>query len=378
MTNHTHSTHSTDRTDTADDSGVADEGLSRYEQEREDATQSGPKLALMRARQRRPLLDHALRTVEHFGEVKGTIQAGGITYFGFISFFPILALAFAIIGYLAEVYPDAEADLIEGINSIFPGLIGNGDGQVSLDTIRESAPGIASVGLLLVLYSGLGWLSSTRTALLVMFDLPERKQPNFVIGKVRDLFGLVLIGVILMVSVGISGVVRGLSEQILDWMHLGEELGWLLAVLAVVLGLLANALLFYALFRVLARPDLPQKALWAGAAVGGVAFEALKQLSQWLLQSTADSPAFQAFGIALILVVWINYCARVLLYAAAWAYTAPSARAAMAGRITPIQGPSSPPAGFRRTDEEAPRWLGPFAGGAALMLAVIAVVRRRG
>ena len=32
-----------------------------------------------------------------------------------------------------------------------------------------------------------------------------------------------------------------------------------------------------------------------------------------------SSPAFQAFGIALILLVWIHYFARVLLYAAAWA-----------------------------------------------------------
>ena len=43
-------------------------------------------------REHRPLLDQVVRTVEHYGNVKGNIQAGAITYFGFISFFPILAL----------------------------------------------------------------------------------------------------------------------------------------------------------------------------------------------------------------------------------------------------------------------------------------------
>ncbi|WP_141012647.1 YihY/virulence factor BrkB family protein [Nocardioides sambongensis] len=339
--------------------------------------QSKLQLRLLRARRERPLLDHVLDTVEHFSAAKGSIQAGGITYFGFISFFPILALAFALVGFLAKIYPDAEADLISAINAVFPRLVGNDEGQISLDTIRDSAPGILSVGLLLVLYSGLGWLSSTRTALLVMFEMPEREQPNFVFGKLRDLVALVTLGVILLLSVSFSGVVRGLSEQILELVDLGDQLSWLLAVLAVLLGLVANMLLFFALFRVLAQPEIPAKALWSGALVGGVAFEILKQISQWLLAATADSPAFQAFGIALILVVWINYFARVVLYAASWAYTSPIAIAARPAAPAVLYGPPSPR--FRRPEKSAGErsWVTPFAAGGAAMLALVAVVRRR-
>ncbi|TYL51946.1 YihY/virulence factor BrkB family protein [Nocardioides sp. BGMRC 2183] len=338
--------------------------------------QSALQLRLLRARRKYPLLDHILDTVEHFSAVNGSIQAGGITYFGFLSFFPILALAFALIGFLAKVYPDAEADLISAINALFPGLVGNGDGQISLDTIRDSAPGIFSVGLLVVLYSGLGWLSNTRTALLVMFELPEREQPNFVLGKLRDLVALVVLGVILLLSVSISGVVRGLSEEILEFLHLGDELGWFLAVVAVAVGLLASMLLFWTLFRVLARPEIPAKALWSGALVGAIGFEILKQISQWLLAATADSPAFQAFGIALILLVWINYFARVMLYAAAWSYTSPVAIAARPLPPAILYGPPSPR--FPGDEEpSAPAWVRPFATGAAAMLALVALVRRR-
>ncbi|WP_246160336.1 YihY/virulence factor BrkB family protein [Nocardioides humilatus] len=286
------------------------------------------KAKVARERERRPWLDQVVRTVEHYSEVRGSIEAGAVTYFAFISFFPILALAFALVGFAARVYDGAESDLVEVINGVLPGLVGNGEGQVSLSDIRDAAPGILSVGLLLVLYSGLGWLSSMRQALGVMFVLPEREQPGFVAGKVRDLAALAALGFILMLSVGVSGVVRGASEQILDWIGLGSGLGWLLTVLAVIIGMAANALLFFALFEILASPeDVPRRAVWSGAIVGAVGFEALKQVSQLLLQSTASSPAFQAFGIALILVVWINYFSRVVMYAASWAYVHPASRA---------------------------------------------------
>jgi membrane protein len=47
----------------------------------------------------------------------------------------------------------------------------------------------------------------------------------------------------------------------------------------------------------------------------------LKEASTFLLGLTQKSQAFQAFGITLILLVWINYFSRVVLYAAAWAHT---------------------------------------------------------
>ncbi|KAA1428017.1 YihY/virulence factor BrkB family protein [Nocardioides antri] len=343
------------------------------------------KRRLADARERRPLLDQLVRTVEHYSEVKGNIQAGAVTYFAFISFFPILALAFAVIGFVARVYDGAESDLVDAVNSVLPGLVGEGEGEISLTDIRESAPGILSVGLVVVLYSGLGWLSSMRDALIVMFELPEREQPNFFVGKARDVIALAMLGVVLVVSVGVSGVVRGLSEHILDWIGLDSELGWLLGLVAVVIGFAANALLFFALFRILADPGLPRRALWSGAILGALGFEVLKQVSQLLLQSTANSPAFQAFGIALILVVWIYYFSRVVMYAASWAYVHPASRALRPVGAPPVQGPSSPSLPWRerlaadREAEEgtAARWAAPFAAGSAVTLALVAVLRKK-
>jgi membrane protein len=297
-------------------------------------------------RQRRPVVDHAIRTQEQYGAVNASQQAGAVTYFGFLSVFPILALAFFAVGYVAKVFPDAQDNLESAIRSMFPGIIGNGKNQLQISDIRHSAGTVGIIGLVGVLYSGLGWLSALRGALVAVFALPKPEQPGLVTGKLRDLLTLVIIGTVLLVAVAVTGLVSGFSHDLLGWLGLSTALGWLVQVLTVVIGLAANALLFFTMFRLLAAPDLPARSLWSGAALGAVGFEVLKQLSTLLIKSTQGQPAFQVFGLALILVVWINYFSRIVLYAAAWAWSTPAARAlreAEAPAAEPVQGPQTPP-----------------------------------
>lgn len=340
-------------------------------------------------RARRPFIDHVLRMVEHYGAVKGNIQAGAVTYFGFLSFFPILALAFAVVGIVGKAYPGAQQDLIDALNSVFPGMIGNSDGQIPLGDIQKAAPSIFSVGLLVVLYSGLGWLSAMREALLAVFELPTVEQPNFIFGKLRDVATLAIVGVTLILTVSISGVATSASDWILELVGLDAALKPLLVAIGVAIGLAANMVLFYALFRLLAQPETPKAALWQGALLGAVGFEVLKQASALLLAGTQKQPAFQAFGIALILLIWINYFSRVVILAASWAHTAPVARAAREAEAVDDRTPEGPridvaalagagPARGAGTAGVAPPGrAGPFAAGAASMLGLVALLRRR-
>lgn len=330
---------------------------------------------LAAARERRPLLDHVLRTVEHYSAVQGNQHAGGVTYFGFLSVFPILALAFFAVGYVSRVYPEAQDTLLTAIDEVLPGLVGDGEGQVSLSAVEDAAGAVGLLGLVGVLYAGLGWLSAVRDALVVVFEEPARLRPGFVVGKVRDLVALVVLGSVLLASVVVSGVVSRLSTQVLEWAGLGSQLGWLVTALAIALGIGAGTLLFHAMFRMLARPQTPRRALWSGALLGAVAFELLKQLSSVLLVWTQGRPAFQVFGIALILLVWINYFSRVILYAAAWAHTSRAAREARGSDPHRVQGPPSPP--LEQAAATRARWARPFAAGGAAMLVLVVVLNRR-
>ena len=336
-------------------------------------------------RERRPVVDHLVRALEHYGHVNGSALAAAVTYFAFLSFFPILALAFAIFGQVTKVYEDAQDTLVDAANSVLPGLVG-GESGVPLDTLQAAAPGIFSVGIVLTLYSGLGWLSGMRSALMAIFEEPEREQPSFLIGKLRDVLALMALGSVLVASVAVSGVATKVLTPIMEALDLGVVAEGFLWVLALCLGLAASTLLFFAFFRLLAQPNTPSRSLWSGSFLGAVVFEVLKQLSTFLLKATANSEAFQAFGIALILMVWINYTSRVVVLSAAWAHTSPEARALRDANRVADQMPEGPridlaaaAPGVRpaspASDATSPK--AAFAAGAASMLGLVALLRRR-
>jgi membrane protein len=340
---------------------------------------------LRRVRERRPALDHLIRMVGHYNGVGGNAQAGAVTFFGFVSFFPILALAFFVVGLLAQVYPDLRGDVRGAIDQLLPGVIGSGEGQIPMRTFESAAGTVGVVGLVGVLYSGLGWLSGMREALEVMFKVPKREQPNPLVGKARDLGTLLVIGLTLLVSVMLSAAVAGFSAAILRWM--GVDPGsvganvvlWLVAH---ALAVCASAALLVGMFELLVEPHLPRRSLLEGALLGALGFELLKILANFLLGQTRNQPAFQAFGVALILVVWINYFSRLVMYAAAYAYTAPGARARRAAEAVRAPGAALSRAETddgEADDAERPGPGGKVAAGAAVGLGVAgaAMLRRR-
>jgi membrane protein len=276
-----------------------------------------------------PWLDHALRMLAHYGAVNGNGQAGAVTFFGFLSFFPILALAFFVVGLLAQVFPEIRGQMADEINNLLPGVIGTGPGEIPLKTIEDYSGTVGVLGLVGVLYSGLGWLSGMRLALEAMFVVPRQEQPNFLFGKLRDLGTLALIGVTLLVSVVLSGAVTGFSGLILGWVGIDPDAAVPAVVLNIVghaLAIVASSVLLLTMFKLLlVDSHAPRAALLRGALLGAVGFEVLKLAANLLLAQTKGQPAFQAFGVALILVVWINYFSRLVMYSAAWAYTSPLA-----------------------------------------------------
>lgn len=292
------------------------------------STKERASATVERFRERHRLVDHLMSTFSHYGAVNGNAQAGAVTFFGFLSFFPILALAFFTVGVLSNIYPELRSDIRAEIENVLPGMVGNEPGEIPMRAFEDYAGTVGALGLLGLLYSGLGWLSGMRTALETLFVMPRREQPNLVVGKLVDLAALLAIGLTLIVSVALSGLVAGFSERVLTWVGVDPESmvpNALLWLLGHGLAIAASTVLLLTMFRLLAEPHLPRRSLLGGAVVGAVGFELLKGLANFLIGLTKDQPSFQAFGVALILVVWINYFSRLVLYAAAFAYTSPAA-----------------------------------------------------
>ena len=304
---------------------------------------------LTRLRSSQPWLDRSLRTLSHYGVVNGNALAGAVTFFGFLSIFPLLAVAFSVVGRLSRFYPELRAQIAQEIDQLLPGVIGTGDGQISLSTIEVYSSTVGFLGLLVLLYSGLGWLSATRSALEEVFAVPAQEQPNMILGKVRDLRTLVLVGVTLLVSVVLSGAVTGFSGTILG--RLGLDPGatgpaLLLNLVGHVLAIAASTVLLLAMFVLLVSESrVPRRSLLGGALLGAIGFEVLKLAANLLLGQTRGQPAFQVFGVTLILLVWINYFSRLVMFAAAWAYTSPSALAVRNAEATRAPGAALTPDG---------------------------------
>jgi membrane protein len=281
-----------------------------------------------RFRARHPTLDHVVTMVTHYNRVDGSAQAGAVTYFGFLSFFPILALGFFAVGLLAQVYPELRGEIRVAVQDLLPGVIGGHPGEIPLRTFEDYGGTVGTIGLVAVLYSGLGWLSGMRSALENMFVLARKEQPNFFVGKLRDLATLLLLGVTLVLSVALSGLVAGFSEALLGWIGLDagafvpNAVLWLLSHL---LAIAASTALLLTMFVLLTQPHVPRRSLVDGAILGAVGFEVLKSVAYFLIAQTKSQPAFQAFGVSLVLVVWINYFSRLVMFAAAYAYTSPGA-----------------------------------------------------
>lgn len=321
--------------------------------------------AVTTARRRVPFLSHLLAMVKHFGERQGSVLAGGVTYFGFLSFFPILALTFAVVGVLSTYYSGVEGWVRKALDSALPGLVGSQPGQISIGSLAHTGAAVGVVGALGLLYSGLGWLSAMRSALQAIFDVPAGLRRNFVLAKVFDVITLAVVGLTLVLSVAITAVAAGFSRDLLDWLGISPSVGTRLGlwVLGVGIGLAMSTLLFLLVFRLLGRPELTTRELVGGALLAAIGFEAMKVLASLLIANASKSPAAAIVGVSLVLLVWINYFARVTLYGAAWAATGPSGQSRVAA---PVSTRTQPPRamGTGDTTDAADRGAVAIGGGA--------------
>jgi membrane protein len=277
-----------------------------------------------RVRARWPVVDHAVRAGSHYGDRLGSQLAAAVTYFGFLSFFPIIALAFAAVGYVIAYVPGADEAVESALASIFPGMIGTESGQINVEAIASRRGSVGLIGLAGLLYSGLGWISALRASLQSVFSVVAEDERNFLLGKVFDLIVLGVIGFVLVVSVSLSTAVTGFTDSVIEWIGLSNVpgMGTMLTVLSMLVGIAASTVLFFTMYKLLPKHNARTSAVWQGALIAAIGFEILKQLAGLVIGNVTGNPLYGAFAIMIALLVWINYFARLAVLGASWAATA--------------------------------------------------------
>ncbi|MEO3808825.1 YihY/virulence factor BrkB family protein [Sphaerisporangium sp. B11E5] len=286
---------------------------------RVDAVKAWGRARLELYRVRWHWFDHLLRTVRRYQSQRGDRLAGAVTYFAFLSFFPLLALAFSAFGYVLTLKEGAEKTLIAVLNQQLPGLAGS----LQIDRLADARVEAGLIGLVGLLYAGLGALDALREALR---DMTMTCDPpmNVFVGRLRDLVALLLVGLTLMLSVLAGGFAVSATGTVLGWLGLGDSFvsTGLVRTAALVIALLADTLVFLVILGWLGRLSGSPRALLGGALLGAVGFGVLKQLASLLLSHTLHNPVYGAFAVVAGLLLWINLSARWTMYVTAWTATA--------------------------------------------------------
>ncbi len=277
---------------------------------------------LERLRARHAWLDHLLRAGTRYSERHGDHYAAAITFFSVLSLVPLLMIAFAAAGYVLFFNPELLDELRTAITENVPPGLNETIGKVVEQAIGQRGA-VGVLGLLGALYSGIGWMSNLREALSEQWaQVPE--APALPKRLLFDLLALGGLGLALVGSFAITGVVAGFAESLLSLVGLADE-GWalfLLGLFGVLLGVVANWLIFLWVIARLPREHATLRSAAKAALFGAVGFEALKMIMTYYLTSVTSSPSGAVFGSFLGLLVFVFFASRFVLFVTAWAATA--------------------------------------------------------
>ncbi len=253
---------------------------------------------LERLRGRARWLDTTLDVHARVGAVGGGAQAAAIALSGFLSLFPLLLVAVAVVGVTSSADQAFTADVIDRL-----GLTGDAAGLVT-DAISsaESTRATASVvGLTGLVWSGLGVVGSLAAASNAVWQTAG----GGLLDRVRGLVWLAGAGAMLICSLALSAAVGLLPA--------------LLAPLPPLLGVGLDVVLFLWTFTILAPPGVGWRSQVRGAIVAGIGFGVAKLAAGLVLAGSvaSNSALYGGLGVVFAVLGWLTLCGRLVIYAMA-------------------------------------------------------------
>ena len=255
-----------------------------------------------RLQRRHGVLGFPYAVVKKYGDDAGGREAALITYYGFLSIFPLLLLGVAVLSRVLADHPDLRERLITAV--VPPAL--RSTVEHSLATLPTSTIPLV-VGLVGLLLSGTGVVFSIYQTLNHVAAVPYRFRAGFVARYARALVVLVtlLLGGL---AVGALTVVATALPGQPGVQRAAAVLGSALVVFGVLL-LTARLLLV--------RPA-PFRALWPGALLGAVVVTVVLNVGAPLLARlvTKAGPVYGSFATVAGMFALLYLIGQGLVYAA--------------------------------------------------------------
>ena len=259
-------------------------------------------------RRNRPLA-FAFAVNKKFGDDTGGNLAALITYYGFLSLFPLLLVLVTVLGIAIGGDPHLVAKVEHSALSEFP-VFGSHIGRNIHALKRDSAFGLA-VGLVGLVWGAQGIVQTGQMAMADVWNVPRVERPGFLPRLGRSAAMLGVAAVFLIASTAAAGFASFAPS-------FARSVPGAVGALSVVVSLVLNLALYVLAFRILTPKSIPRRQLVAGALVGGTAWTVLQNVGTLLLehQFKGANELYGTFAVVLGLMAWIFLGARITLYAA--------------------------------------------------------------
>lgn len=240
--------------------------------------------------------------IKKFGEDGGGHLAALMTYYGFLSLFPLLIVATAFAQIVAQGNVELKDKIISSVTSYFPAI---GDSlAASLHTPSRS--GIALViGVFVAFYGARGIADSVQNTLHVVLAVPRKKRARFPLSMFRSFGIIIFAGLGLIASSILSGYTSSSSLPFL--VRIGIGLVSFLVLFAV----------FWGIFTYGSSAPKRPRANVPGALIAAFGLQILQALGSYLITNQLGryTGLNAQFGVILVLLFWIYLQTQVFLFA---------------------------------------------------------------
>jgi YihY family inner membrane protein len=260
---------------------------------------------LDRFQQRHPAAGFPLAVMYKFGDDQGSYLAALMTYYGFVSLFPLLFLLTTILGFVLHGDPHLQHEILHSTLSQFPVI---GDQLANPKGLSGNPLGI-TVAILGSLYGGLGVAQAAQHAMNVAWAVPRNKRPNPLRARLRSLLllGTVGLGVITTTIMSALGSSAG---------AFGANIGAGLKVLITIASVLVNAAILLLAFHLATARDVSYRDIAPGALLTAVLWEVLELLGTAFVGHVVKhaSETNGVFALVLGLIAWIYLAAIAAVF----------------------------------------------------------------
>lgn len=241
--------------------------------------------------------------IKKYGEDNGGYQAALLTYYGFLSLFPLLLVLVTVLQLWFHNDPVLRADISASVGHFFP-LLGS-QLQKEITGLRGAGIGL-TVGLLVTVYGARGAADAFRFALDNMWQIPKHKRAGFPKSILQSLA---------IMSAGVAGF--GATVAVSSFTAaLGHA--WWVKLLANVLGFVILTLVLGYAFRIATSGRIRYRYMLLGAAIAALIMQLLMSFGGLILSRQLQhlDDLYGTFALVLGLLFWMYLLAQVIIYAA--------------------------------------------------------------